>query len=288
MTRSLPPPAPSAPGAPSAPTPSIPPTLPLSPWGYRLRVWEYLLRSWRPYFFASLSESIGAPVLYLLAMGLGLGSLVDRNGTAALGGVSYLDYIAPALLASAALQIAMGEASYTTYSRFKWSRVWWGIVSVPVTPAQIADAQNLFIATRLAVTSTMYYLVLLIFGAAGGPAGVLMIPAALLCAMACASLVVALSAKMEDEGGRFNLLFRFGVIPMTLFSASFFPIDRLPWAVRWLAVISPLWHGNELARDAALGIGTPWGITGHLAYLLVLLVAGLWLSRRYFHRRLIV
>jgi lipooligosaccharide transport system permease protein len=267
---------------------SVPPSPTLSAWGYRLRVWEYLLRSWRPYFFASLSESIGAPVLYLLAMGLGLGSLVDRHGSAALGGVSYLDYIAPALLASAALQIAIGEASYSTFSRFKWSRVWWGIVSVPVTPAQIADAQNLFIATRLTVASTMYYLVLLIFGAAGGPAGLLMVPVAVLCAMACASLVVALSAKMDDEGGKFNLLFRFGVIPMTLFSASFFPIDRLPWAVRWLAIVSPLWHGNELARDAALGTGSPAAVLGHLAYLLVLLVLGLWLSRRYFRRRLIV
>jgi lipooligosaccharide transport system permease protein len=280
MTHAPPPSAPPARAVPAAP--------PLSAWGYRLRVWEYLLRSWRPYFFASLSESIGAPVLYLLAMGLGLGSLVDRQGSAAIGGVSYLDYIAPALLASAALQIAIGEASYSTFSRFKWSRVWWGIVSVPVTPAQIADAQNLFIATRLAVTSTMYYLVLLVFGAAGGPAGLLMIPAAVLCAMACAALVVALSAKMDDEGGKFNLIFRFGVIPMTLFSASFFPIDRLPWAVRWLAIVSPLWHGNELARDAALGTGSPASVLGHLGYLLALLVVGLWLSRRYFRRRLIV
>ena len=245
----------------------VPTRPPMSPWGYRIRVWEYLLRSWRPYFFASLSEAIGAPVLYLLAMGLGLGSLVDRNGSGVIEGVSYLDYIAPALLVSAALQIAIGEASYSTYSRFEWSRVWWGIISVPVTPTQIADAQNLFIATRLAVSSTMYYLVLLVFGAAGGPAGVLMIPIAVLCAMACASPVVALAAKMKEEGGRFNLIFRFGVIPMTLFSATFFPIDRLPWVVRWLAVISPLWHGNELARDAALGTGTPLAITGHLAYL---------------------
>jgi lipooligosaccharide transport system permease protein len=235
-----------------------------------------------------LSESLGAPVLYLLAMGVGLGSLVDSNGTEALGGVSYLDFIAPALLTSAALQVAIGEASYSTFSRFKWTRVWWGIVSVPVTPAQIADAQNLFIASRLTLTSAMYYVVLLIFGAAGGPTGVLMIPAAVLCAMACASLVVALAAHMDDEGGKFNLIFRFGVIPMTLFSGSFFPIDQLPWTVRWLAIISRLWHGNELARDAALGTGSPASIAGHLAYLLVLLVIGLWLSRKYFARRLVV
>lgn len=275
-------------GAGSGPVRAVPTRLPMSPWGYRLRVWEYLLRSWRPYFFTSLSEAVGAPVLYLLAMGLGLGSLVDRNGSGVIEGVSYLDYIAPALLVSAALQISIGEASYSTYSRFDWSRVWWGIISVPVTPTQIADAQNLFIATRLAISSALYYLVLLVFGAAGGPAGVLMIPIAVLTAMACASPVVALAAKMRQEGGKFNLIFRFGVIPMTLFSATFFPIDRLPWAVRWLAVISPLWHGNELARDAALGTGTPLGIGLHLGYLLVLLVVGLWLSRRCFRGRLIV
>jgi lipooligosaccharide transport system permease protein len=253
-----------------------------------MRVWEYLVRCWRPYFFASLSESIGSPVLYLLAIGLGLGSLVNQNNPEALGGISYLDYIAPALLTSAALQISIGEASYSTFSRFKWNRVFWGIVSGPVTPPQIADAQNLFIASRLIVTSTMYYLVLLLFGAAGGPSGVLMIPVSVLCAMACASLVVSLSAKMDDEGGKFNLIFRFGVIPMTLFSGSFFPIDQLPWAVRWLAIISPLWHGNELARAAALHTGTAWGIVGHLAYLSALLIIGILLSRKLFTRRLIV
>ena len=271
------------------PLPARTPAAPsLSGWAYRARVWEYLMRSFRPYVISTLGESIGAPVLYLLAMGWGLGTLVNRNGTDALGGVSYLRFIAPALLCAAALQIAMGEASYSTFSRFKWTRIWWGIIASPIRPAQIADAQLLFIATRLTITSTVYYLVLLVFHAAGGLLGLLMIPAAVLCAMACAALVVALSATMDDEGGSFNLLFRFGVIPMTLFSGSFFPITQLPWAVRWLAMISPLWHGNELARSAALARGSGWQIAGHLAYLLALLVIGIALSHRQFRRRLVV
>jgi lipooligosaccharide transport system permease protein len=253
-------------------------------------MWEYLLRSWRPYFASTLGEALIAPVLYLLALGYGMGSLVNRNGTAALGGVPYVDFIAPALLVAAAVQVAMSESTFATFSRFKWSRTLWGTTATPITPAQALDGHVLFIGTRLTLSSLMYYLVLLVFGVAGGPAGLLMIPVAVLCALACAVWVLALSAGVSDDGPMaFNLLLRFVVLPMTLFSASFFPITQLPWAVRWLAFLSPLWHGNELARDAALGGGLPgWAVLAHLVFLLVMLVSGFVVARRRFTRRLVV
>ena len=130
---------------------------------------------------------------------------------------------------------------------------------------------------------------LLAFGAAGGPAGVLMIPIAVLCALSCAVWVLVLTASRDDEGApAFNILLRFVVLPMTLFSASFFPITQLPWSVRWLAFFSPLWHGNELARAAALGgLGRPV-MAIHLVVLLALFGSGFVVARRAFTRRLIV
>ena len=129
---------------------------------------------------------------------------------------------------------------------------------------------------------------LLAFGAAGGPAGVLMIPIAVLTGVACAVWVLALGARMRSEGGAFNVLFRFVLVPMTLFSGSFFPITQIPPALRWLAWLSPLWHGNELARGAALGGLEFWPAVGHLAYLLALLVVGLVIARRCYRTRLVV
>jgi len=97
-----------------------------------------------------------------------------------------------------------------------------------------------------------------------------------------------IGAQMMLEGGAFNVLFRFVLIPMTLFSGSFFPITEIPLAFRWLAWISPLWHGNELARGAALNSLQLWPAIGHLVYLSVLLVVGLLVARRCYRTRLIV
>jgi lipooligosaccharide transport system permease protein len=262
---------------------------PSTSWTYRWRAWEYLLRQWRPYFWSGLAEAAGTPLLYLLALGIGMGSLINKRGTEALGGVPYVEYIGPALLCGAALQIAFSEASFATFARFKWQRTLWGITSTPITPTVAADAHVMFYATRLAFSAALYYLVLLIFGAGGGPAGLLMIPIAVLTALSCAVWIMALSAHLEDDAAMaFNMVLRFGVIPMSLFSASFFPITQLPWAVRWLAFFSPLWHGNELARGAALG-GLPlWQATLHLVVLLVLFVAGFLVARHKFERRLVV
>jgi lipooligosaccharide transport system permease protein len=262
----------------------------------RYLVWEYLVRCWRRYLLSSLAEAVGTPLLYLLALGVGLGSLIDSNAAGQSGsippGISYLDYIAPALLVAAAIQVGIGESSYPAYSRFKWTRVFWGITATPVTPGEVCDGEVLFNATRMLAGSSLYYLVLLAFGAAGRPAGVLMIPIGILTGLSCAVWVLALGARIRSEGGAFNVLFRFVIVPMTLFSGSFFPITEMPLAVRWLAWISPLWHGNELARSAALGpefsTGGGWAAVGHLVYLLGLLVAGLLVARGWYRRRLVV
>ncbi|SDO22985.1 lipooligosaccharide transport system permease protein [Nakamurella panacisegetis] len=254
-----------------------------------LMVVEYRLRVARRFLTSSIFSSIVTPLLYLVALGVGLGSLVDAgNGTASLGGVDYVRFLAPALLTAAAVQTGVGEASFPVLGGFKWTQVFWGITSTPVTPGQVADAQVLFIGLRLALGSAIYYLVLLAFGVAGRPAGVLMIPIAVLTGLSCAVWVVALSAVLRKDGQAFNVVFRFGLVPMTLVSGSFFPISALPVAARPLAWISPLWHGNELARAAALGDWRWWPGLGHLALLVLLTGLGWWLARAKFERRLVV
>lgn len=258
-----------------------------SGWTYRVRVWESLMRTWRPYFWSTLGESVAAPLALLLALGVGLGSLVDRRGTEALGGVSYLQFIAPALLCAAALQAAFSESSYAAFDRFKWRRTAFAMTATPVTPAMVLDGTVMFIATRLLLSGVAYYLILLLFGAAGGPAGLLMVPVATLMGVGVATWVLALSATLdEDAPGYFNMVLRFGVVPATLFSASYFPLDQLPGYLRPLAWFSPLWHANEVARDAALGGLPGWQVALHLAVLVTVVVAGFAVARQRFRRRL--
>jgi lipooligosaccharide transport system permease protein len=104
--------------------------------------------------------------------------------------------------------------------------------------------------------------------------------------MAVSAPLVAFSAAQENEGTAFTAVFRFVVVPMMLFSGTFFPISLLPGVIQPLAWISPLWHGTELARGAALGTVALWPAFGHVTYLTALLLVGVLLSRWRFRVRL--
>jgi lipooligosaccharide transport system permease protein len=257
-------------------------------WAAALRVveglWTWYRRNWR----ATVVSSLLQPLLMLVAFGVGFGSLIDTSARAAqaTGGVPYLVYLAPALLAVSAVQTAAFESSYPILSSFKWRRTYEGIAATPITPGQLAGGQLTWIALRLTMSGGAYLLVITLFGAVHGPGVLAAWVFAVLCGMAFSAPLVAFSAVQEHEGGAFSAIFRFVVLPMTLFSGTFFPISELPRAVQPLAWISPLWHGTELARGAALGTLQVTSAAGHIAYLLALLAVGVQLSRRQFQVRL--
>lgn len=250
-----------------------------------LRV-EGCLLWYRRYWKSSLYSSGLQPLLFLLAMGLGFGSQVPAGP--ATGGLSYLRYIAPALLVSASLQQAVAESTYPVLSGFKWQKDYLAVTATPVTPGQLLGGHLAWVGLRLLVSGAVYALVALAFGAWLNAGAVAVVIVGLFTGLACAAPVAAFAATTFDEGTRFNALFRFVVIPMTLFAGTFFPIGQIPLALRWLAWISPLWHGNELARGVTLGGLGPWAALGHTAYLAALLAVGAFLARKYFYRRLVV
>jgi lipooligosaccharide transport system permease protein len=128
--------------------------------------------------------------------------------------------------------------------------------------------------------------VVVLFGVMQGPEALIALVLAVLCGMAFSAPLVAFSAAHEGEGAVFAAVFRFVVVPMTLFSGTFFPISQLPGLIQPLAWISPLWHGTELVRSAVLGTGALWPAVGHVAYLTALLLVGVLLSRWRFRVRL--
>lgn len=249
-----------------------------------MRVVEYQLyvgrRTWR----SIVVVGVLTPLLYVLALGVGLGAVIDAGGHKL--GVPYLVFVAPAFLTAAALQVAAGDASYPLIGGFHWQRVFHGMAATPLTPAQICDGQLLWIALRVFVNSAVY---LAIIAACGGTQRwwvLLAVPAATLTAMAFGSAVAALAATVSTEGQAFNIVRRFIVVPMFLFSGTFYPIGQLPQWGQWLAYVSPLWHGTELARGAAIGHISAAAVLGHIGYLLVWLVLGVAVARWRFQVRL--
>jgi lipooligosaccharide transport system permease protein len=247
-------------------------------------LWIWYRRNWR----ATVVSSVLQPLLYLVAFGVGFGGLLDASGAAvrATGGVSYLRYLAPALLVVGAAVNATSESTYPILSGFKGRRTYWAVSATPITPGQLVGGQLTGIALRLTLSATAYLLMVAPFGAVRGPGVLVALLCAVLCGMAFSAPLMAFAATWEKGETMFAAVYRFAVLPMVLFSGTFFPISRLPQIVQPLVRISPLWHGTELARGAALGTLRLWPAAGHLAYLMALLVAGALLSRWRFRVRL--
>jgi lipooligosaccharide transport system permease protein len=247
---------------------------------YAYWVYQYR-RTWR----GSVITTVVSPVLYLTAMGVGLGSLVHRSS--AIGGVSYLQFIGPGLLAATAMQIGAGESTYPVLASFKWLRIYHAMAATPLLPVDIMVGHLLWIATRIAMASGVYEAVVAGFGGIKSPMAVVAFPACILVGLAFAGPIVAYSATRESDNG-FAALMRFGVVPMFLFSGTFFPVSQLPAVLRWIAYATPLWHGVELVRSLTLGHVVVLHAIGHVAYLLIWAVVGIGLAARTFRRKLAV
>lgn len=248
---------------------------------------EQVLRVMRNYGWSVILYSVGQPVAYLFAMGVGLASLVDANSEAAFGGVSYLEFVAPALLVSAAVMTASGEFSYPIMDGFKWRRVFYGPHASPLTPQQIASGHVMASSLRFLLQSLVYFVVVAMFGASPSPWGWVSAIVATVAALSFGLPLMAYAASIKQDKGQFALVQRFIVMPLFLFSGTFFPLDSLPIAVRWIGWISPVWHGTELGRVFTYGMDqNPLLTITHVVFLLATATVGWILVRRQFVNRM--
>lgn len=240
-------------------------------------------RTWR----GSVISSFLLPLLYLTAMGEGLGGFVDANsGSRALGGVTYLAFLSPGLLATTAVGTAVGESTYAVMGGFKWSRTYYSMAATPLEPSDILLAHLVTVAVRIFTTCAVFLVVLAAFGSLVTWWGALAsLGASVLLGMAHATPLFGLSARLPEPSG-FALVYRLGLMPMTLFSGAFFPISQLPHSVSWLAYLTPIWHGVDLSRMLTLDDVRPLPAFAHVAYLLLWLLAGWYVSLRAFSNRL--
>ena len=221
----------------------------------------------------SIFVSFLQPALYLAAMGLGVGSLIDRGGTVFPGNVSYVVFLAPGLMAATCMQTASFESSFPINGKMVWERNYEAITCAPMRVVDIVLGELAWVGLRLLAVAIVFTGVMWLFGAARTPLVLAAIPAAVLTGLAFSAPVIAFAAILTS-GGNFNALFRFVITPLFLFSGVFFPVSRLPGLLQTLAAVTPLFHGVELTRGLALQTLTWHAAAVHTAYLAGLLALG--------------
>ncbi|HEX4057638.1 MAG TPA: ABC transporter permease [Galbitalea sp.] len=251
-------------------------------WG-AIYVAEHRLRAMRAYLQTLLVTGFGNPLLYLFGLGVGLARLISAN----VDGATYLEFVAPALLASAAVTVASEEFSYPVLMGFKWNPIFFAMNSAPIAARQIVGGMVISVFIRMFPTVGVYYVFMLLFGAVPRVEGVFDILVAVLTGMAVGIAIMAYTSTVKDDHGQMAIIQRFILMPMFLFSGTFFPITALPIYLQWIGWISPLWHGTQLGRVLSYGMAEPaWLTAVHVAYLV--LIAGVcWiLAARSFAKRL--
>jgi lipooligosaccharide transport system permease protein len=249
---------------------------------------EHRAVQYRRTFRSSMFTSFLTPLLFLTAMGIGLGSYVNPTGAAALGGVSYLQFLAPGLLVATSMQSAAFEATFPIIGGLNWQRTFHAMYATPLSPQDIALGNLLWTAFRLTLIATVFTVVCVVLGAAYSPAIVLGIPIAVLTGMSFAAPIAAFSATQRTPA-RFNVIFRFLITPLFLFSGVFFPIDTLPNFLQAVAWLSPLWHGVVLTRSLVFGVAgmAPGLMLIHLSILIGFVTVGTLATVRNIERRLV-
>jgi lipooligosaccharide transport system permease protein len=238
-------------------------------------------RVWR----ATITTAFLNPIFFLLSIGVLLGSLVD-DGQADLGGLSYLQFVAPGLLAVTAMQLGTNDSTYPVMAGIKWWRTFHAVVATPVRVWELVFGGLAWSALRMLVALVIFASIAALGGAFVSPLAVIAPPAALLCGLAFAAPIAAFSARLEDDFW-IPALMRFGIIPMFLFAGTFFPVEQLPDWLEPVAWATPLWHGVTLCRDLTSGSIEAIDTFVHVGYLLAWVVGGIAASIIVFRRRLL-
>ncbi|MDH3539149.1 MAG: ABC transporter permease [Acidimicrobiia bacterium] len=251
-----------------------------------LRVVEAGARVYRRTWRGSVISTFLNPVLYLVAMGVGLGELVDEGTGGAALDLPYLTFLAPGLLAAAAMQAAAGDASYPVMAGIKWRKTYEATLSTPISVPELLVGHLGWVTLRITFVATVFAAIMTLFDATTVTEGMAAVPPAVLTGLAFAAAITAYTARLKNETGLASL-FRFGIVPLFLFSGTFFPIEQLPDFLEPLAYLTPLWHGVELCRGLALGLDFTVAPLISVAYLLAWAAAGGYLATRTLQRRLI-
>ncbi len=247
---------------------------------------EHSLMVYRRVWRGTLFGTLVSPVLFLTAMGVALGSLVPSMTT--FGGVPYIVFLAPGLMASTAMQTGTQESSWPLIAGFRWNKTFEAMIGTPQTVRDIVLGHLYWLIVRLGIVSGVFLIVSWLFGAITSPTAIFAWPAAVLTGLAFGMPMAAWTATRQNEQS-FSIIFRFILTPLFLFSGTFFPIEQLPPFLQTLAWFTPLYHGVALTRALAIGHPLdPYVLALHAAVLITLTAVGTLIALRTFQKRLVV
>ncbi|MBG6217185.1 lipooligosaccharide transport system permease protein [Arthrobacter sp. CAN_A6] len=215
------------------------------------------------------------PVLYLVSMGVGLGALVGTVVGPGGQEISYAAYIAPALLAVSAMNGAVYDSTWNVFFKMNFAKLYQGMLYTSLGPLDVAIGEIFLALLRGAMYATGFTAVMGLMGLITTPWALLMVPAAVLVAFGFASFGMGITSFLKT----FQQMewINFVMLPMFLFSATFYPLSVYPQMIQWFIQALPLWHGVELLRQLSVGIFTPATLI-HVAYFLGMIAFGMFLT----------
>jgi lipooligosaccharide transport system permease protein len=261
------------------------PRQPLSPTERTLAVLGYFATVYKRTWRGSIIGRFLSPLFFLLAMGIGLGSLVDDR-VGGVNGLPYLQFVVPAIVATQTMWVSMGESTYQVLGYIKWNMSYHAMLSAPLSVRDVLRGHFAAVAGHLVTATGIFMAIAALFGGFRSWAALWCLPIAVLTGMAFTTPIFAFTARQEGDNG-FNILFRWIITPLMLFSGTFFPVDQLPAWMQPIAWVTPLWHGVESCRMVATGTVSALPLMAHLAVLVGYAAVGWWLAERSFSRRLV-
>ena len=253
------------------------------------RVWQRNATIFRKYWKTIMFPNLFEPLLYLTALGLGLGAFIREGG---INGLTYTQYVAPGLLAANAMFAASFESTYNTYVKLKIGRVYDAIVATPVNAEDVVAGEYLWAGTRAALYGTAFLGVITVLGFVFSPEALLvqsfwalLIPPILLVVGGMFSVTGTLFTSLISSIDLYAYYFTLVVTPLFLFSGIFFPIEDFPSPVPEIAWFTPLYHAVNVCRSLAVG-PSPYVLVD-VVWILIFTGALALLPIRFMRRRLI-
>jgi len=258
----------------------------------RIRQWgtyyvaEARMRIMLKFFWSVLSTAALNPVLYLVSIGIGVGKLINTH-SGGVDNVPYLTFLAPALLASAAIQNAMDEVIFPVMEGFKWNKTFFAMNATPLSAKQIANGVFLAAMIRTLFSVAIYGLMIFLFGGFTSSRGWLAIPFGLFAGASFGAFIMGLAVAAKNDDTFFMILGRLVIMPLFLFSGTFYQLSTMPLFLQWIGWLSPLWHATELSRLFTYGHHiSPIMIVVHFGYLIAMMIFGAGYTHQQFEKRL--
>jgi lipooligosaccharide transport system permease protein len=224
------------------------------------------------------------PVFYLFSIGVGIGALVGTVTTAGQA-IDYTVFVAPALLAASAMNGAIYDATFNIYFKLKFAKVYDAVLATPLGPGDVALGEIAWAQLRGTIYSAAFLFVMLAMGLVESWWALLALPATVLIGFAFGAVGMATTTFMRSWQD-FEYV-QLAILPMFLFSTTFYPLDVYPAGLRVVVQLTPLYHGIELLRALTTGVGVGWGLLGHAAYFVAMAAIGVVVSARRLQRLLL-